>query len=108
MDVSCGFATISGTIYIQNDITNKAELRWVRDSVEGKAKHQPWEMIGGYDYLAGWTSIETGDVLEIPYTMTFPLGDYKAYRNVVEVCLYGGVLDGSNDRFFKFRLSIEI
>ena len=32
--VSDGMVTISGTIYVQNDITNKAELRWVRDSVE--------------------------------------------------------------------------
>ena len=65
-------------------------------------------MIGGYTYLAGWTSIETGYVLPIPFTMEFPLGEYKAYRNVVEVCLYGGVTDGSNDRFFRFRLSIEV
>ena len=41
VEIRGDWVTITGTIYIQNDPINKAEIRWVKDSVEAKPKKQP-------------------------------------------------------------------
>jgi len=97
--------TIIGTIYIQNDVTNRAGIRWIKDYVQAKAKHQPWAQIGGLHIDEWWVEIPPGETYELEFDITFHKGDYKAYRNVVEVCLYHEPL--GYDRYFQYRAEIE-
>jgi len=100
-----GWVTITGTIYIQNDPTNTAYIAWVKDSVQGKAKKEPWETIPDQTaFESPGFEIGPGDRYELEFSVTFQKGDYKAYRNVVRVLLN----DDRGPRYFKYRLSFEV
>lgn len=99
--------TVSGTIYIQNDVTNPAWVWKIDEAIEAKGKGQGWtqlERVRLVDEDPRYI-LAPGDTATLDYEITFTKGNFKAYRNVVYVLLDN---HPTGDRWFKYRLSFDI
>ena len=99
--------TVSGIIYIQNDVTNPAWVWDIDEAIEAKGTGKGWNEIFSVQLVHEDPNyiLAPGETATLNYEITFTAGNYKAYRNVVYVLLDN---HPTGDRWFKYRLSFDI